>query len=192
MLQNIKAYKIILASKSPRRKQLLEELGIKFEVKTIDTDESYPAELLTDKIAEYLAIKKATPFKKNIDEQTLVITADTIVAIDNEVLGKPANYNEAFSMLTKLSGKAHLVSTGVCITSKHKNKSFTSSTKVFFKTLTKVEIDHYIKQYQPFDKAGAYGIQEWIGFIAVERIEGSYFNVMGLPVQRLYEELCDF
>ena len=103
MLQNIKAYKIILASKSPRRKQLLEELGIKFEVKTIDTDESYPAELLTDKIAEYLAIKKATPFKKNIDEQTLVITADTIVAIDNEVLGKPANYNEAFSMLTKLS-----------------------------------------------------------------------------------------
>ncbi|HKM94652.1 MAG TPA: Maf family nucleotide pyrophosphatase [Prolixibacteraceae bacterium] len=192
MLQNIKAYKIILASKSPRRKQLLEELGIKFEVKTIDTDESYPAELLTDKIAEYLAIKKAIPFKKNIDEQTLVITADTIVAIDNEVLGKPANYNEAFSMLTKLSGKAHLVSTGVCITSKHKNKSFTSSTKVFFKTLTKVEIDHYIKQYQPFDKAGAYGIQEWIGFIAVERIEGSYFNVMGLPVQRLYEELCDF
>lgn len=192
MLQKLKAYKIILASKSPRRKQLLEELGIKFEVKTIDTDESYPVGLATNQIAEYLAIKKASPFEKNIDEQTMVITADTIVAIDDEILGKPANYNEAFTMLTNLSGKAHLVSTGVCISTKHKKKSFTSSTKVFFKTLTKAEIEHYIKQYQPFDKAGAYGIQEWIGYIAVERIEGSYFNVMGLPVQRLYEELCAF
>lgn len=192
MLENINNYRIILASKSPRRKELLSQLGLNFVVETIDTDESFPSTMPVSEVANYLAIKKADPFKQRIGKNDLVITADTIVAIENEILGKPASPNEAVEMLQKLSGKTHVVYTGVCISGKHKSKSFTSATRVQFKVLTSSEIDYYITHYHPYDKAGAYGIQEWIGYIAVESIEGSYFNVMGLPVQHLYEELCVF
>lgn len=192
MLENIQPYKIILASKSPRRKQLLEELGITFEVKTLDVDEVYPEGMPIETIPAFLAELKAQPFEKELEDNTLVITADTIVCCDHHVLGKPANYEEAFHMLKLLSGRKHQVATGVCILTTKKKKTFTATSDVFFKELANEEIDYYITNFRPFDKAGAYGIQEWIGYIAVERIEGSYFNVMGLPVQRLYEELCKF
>ena len=192
MLENIKSYKIVLASKSPRRKQLLEELGISFEVKILDVEEVYPDDMPTEAIPAFLAELKAKPFEKELTDDTLVITADTIVCCDHHVLGKPANYDEAFRMLKLLSGRVHQVATGVCIVTKHKKKTFTATSDVFFKELTDEEIDYYVRNFKPYDNAGAYGIQEWIGYIAVERIEGSYFNVMGLPVQRLYEELRKF
>jgi septum formation protein len=192
MLSNLKDYRIVLASKSPRRKELLSGLGIEFEVQTLDTDESFPDELEVVEVAEYLAIKKSQPFFESINDNELIITADTIVVVDNIVLGKASGYNEAYQMLQQLSGKPHRVLTGICLLSKSKQVSFTSSSTVYFKKLSHQEIDHYISHYHPYDKAGAYGIQEWIGYIAVEKIEGSYFNVMGLPVQQLYEELRKF
>jgi len=192
LFENIKGYRIILASKSPRRKSLLEELGLKFEVRILDTDESYPDSLPVDEIPAYLAEIKAKPFENEIDENTIIITADTIVYINGEVLGKPQNYDDAYQMLQKLSGGWHQVATGVCLFSKEKKKTFTSATKVLFKSLTHDEIDFYITHFKPFDKAGAYGIQEWIGLVAAEKIDGCYFNVMGLPVQQLYKELCKF
>lgn len=189
MLSNLKSYKIILASKSPRRRELLSNLGIDFEIVTLDTDESYPANMPVDEVAAYLALKKAEPFTAEKYPSHLIITADTIVCIENEILGKPESREHAFEMLQKLSGNDHKVITGVCLSSPNQKKCFTSTTTVHFKTLSSNEIEYYIDNYKPFDKAGAYGIQEWIGFVAVERIEGSYFNVMGLPVQKLYEEL---
>jgi len=192
LLDNLKDYKIILASKSPRRYSLLKELGLKFEVMIHEIEEIFPDSLPFEEIPVYLARLKAQQFKNEIDNQTIIITADTIVYIDNEILGKPTDYDEAFQMLQKLSDRWHQVATGVCIYSKNKKVTFTSVTKVLFKSLTDQEIDYYITNFKPFDKAGAYGIQEWIGLIAAERIEGSYFNVMGLPIQRIYEELCNF
>ena len=192
MLENLNKFHIILASKSPRRKQLLSELGITFDVQSMEVDEVFPLQLPVNEIPEYLAKLKAEPFKNQLTDNDLIITSDTIVTIENEVLGKPANYTEAFEMLQKLSGKGHEVATGVCLLSKNKEIIFTSVTEVYFKNFTKEEIDYYINQYKPYDKAGAYGIQEWIGHIGVEKIVGSYFNVMGLPIQRLYEELCKF
>lgn len=192
MLDNLKKYNIILASKSPRRKQLLEELGIQFEIQIKEVDEIFPETMPVSKIPEYLAQLKMQAFENKLGKNDLVITSDTIVCINNEVLGKPINYEHAYKMLTKLSGKAHKVISGVCVLSKNKKVSFTSTTKVYFKKLSETEIDYYISNYKPYDKAGAYGIQEWIGHVAIERIEGSYFNVMGLPVQRLYEELGKF
>ena len=192
MLDNLKGYRIILASKSPRRRQLLEELGISFTVEVREVDEVFPEHLPVDKVAEYLAQLKAAPFKNSIDKNTLVITSDTIVCTEEQILGKPANYREAFQMLSLLSGKSHRVITGVNLLTHNQNISFSTSTTVYFKSLSEEEIDYYITNYQPFDKAGAYGIQEWIGYVAVEKIEGSYFNVMGLPVQHLYEELSKF
>lgn len=192
LLDNLKDYKIILASKSPRRYSLLKELGLKFEVMIHEIEEIFPDSLPFEEIPAYLARLKAQQFKNEIDNQTIIITADTIVYIDNEILGKPTDYDEAFQMLQKLSDRWHQVATGVCIYSKNKKVTFTSVTKVLFKSLTDQEIDYYITNFKPFDKAGAYGIQEWIGLIAAERIEGSYFNVMGLPIQRIYEELCNF
>ncbi len=192
ILENIQSYKIVLASKSPRRKQLLEELGISFEVETLDVDEEYPEGMPIEEIPAFLAELKAKPFEKELTSNTLVITADTIVCCDHHVLGKPANYDEAFQVLKLLSGRVHQVATGVCILTSGKKKTFTATSDVFFKKLTDEEIDYYLTNFKPYDKAGAYGIQEWIGYIAVERIEGSYFNVMGLPVQRLYEELRNF
>lgn len=192
MLENLSKFHLILASKSPRRQQLLSELGVTFEVRAMDVEEVYPKEIPIKDIPEYLARLKAAPFKDQLKNNELVITSDTIVTIGNEVLEKPADYNEAFDMLQKLSGKGHEVATGVFLFSKHKQLAFTSVTEVFFKTFTKEEIDYYLTNYKPYDKAGAYGIQEWIGHIGVEKIVGSYFNVMGLPIQRLYEELRMF
>ena len=192
MLNNLDNYNLILASKSPRRKQLLSELGISFVVKTEEVEEVFPENLSVELIPEFLAKLKAKPFEKALGEKDLLITSDTIVCLDNKVMGKPNDYEHAFRMLSKLSGKSHKVITGVCLLSKKKKVTFKSSTEVYFKELSKEEIEYYLINYKPYDKAGAYGIQEWIGHIAVEKINGSYFNVMGLPIQRLYDELCKF
>ena len=187
--KNLENYRIVLASKSPRRQQLLADLGIDFETEIHEVDEVFPEGLPMEEIPQYLARLKAEPFVETLKEKDLVITSDTIVYVDGEVLGKPADYEEAVAMLQNLSGRRHEVVTGVCLTSTTKQVSFASVTDVFFKELSQEEIDYYITHYKPYDKAGAYGIQEWIGYIGIERIEGSYFNVMGLPVQHLYEEL---
>ena len=191
---NINSKKIILASNSPRRKELLENLNIPFKIKVKNTpEETYPENLLKAEIPEYLAIKKASFYKNEITRSdTIIITADTIVYCENRILGKPENYDEAFEMLKLLSGKAHEVITGVAITSKDKQVVFNSVTKVFFEELTDDEIDYYIQAFKPYDKAGAYGIQEWIGMVGIKKIEGSYYNVVGLPVQKLYSELIKY
>jgi len=183
---------IILASASPRRRQLLEALDIDFVTKTKNTDESFGNNTTIREIPCQLAQRKARAFLSEIAENQLVIAADTIVSIDDEVLNKPQNEQEATTMLQKLSGQCHEVITGVCLLSLHKEKIFYDVTKVFFKSLTEEEIAYYVKKYKPYDKAGSYGAQEWLGMIAIERIEGSYFNVMGLPVHKLYEELKIF
>lgn len=183
---------MILASKSPRRQFLLKELGLDFEVRTKEVDESFPETLKAQEIPLYLCQKKADAFDEELNDNTIVITADTIVWVEGQVLNKPENYEDAVRMLQLLSGKMHEVYTGVCLKSKHKSKSFYALTKVYFKELSRQEIDYYINNYHPYDKAGSYGAQEWIGYIAVEKIEGSYFNVMGLPVRELYEELLKF
>ena len=190
MLDNLKKYDIFLASGSPRRKELLAGLGIEFEVRCIgDIDESYPADLPADDVAEYISQKKAAAYREQITDNQLIITADTVVVCDGQVLGKPADREDAVAMLRRLSGNVHHVVTGVTIVTAQRSTSFAVATEVGFARLTDEEIDFYVDNYRPFDKAGAYGIQEWIGFIGVESISGSYFNVMGLPVQRLYQEL---
>lgn len=191
--KKLSRYKILLASQSPRRQYLLKELGLEFEIinKHI-VDETYPENLRCEEIPLYLAEKKANSFGEKLDDKNILITADTIVWFNNNVLQKPKDEKEAFYTLKKLSGNVHQVYTGVCLTSNSKQKSFYSKTDVYFKELNDREIGYYIDKYEPFDKAGAYGIQEWIGYIAVEKIEGSFFNVMGLPVQKLYEELKSF
>ena len=198
MLEDLKKYSVVLASNSPRRKELLSGLGVNFSVKTLpDVDESFPDTLKGEEIPLFIARKKADAYKvlfssvtsNEVEEPLLVITADTIVWIEDEVLGKPANATEARVMLSKLSGKKHQVITGVCLTTASWQKSFAAVSEVQFSSLTEEEMDYYIQNYCPYDKAGAYGVQEWIGFIGVESIQGSYFNVMGLPIQRLYREL---
>lgn len=190
MLENLKKYSIILASNSPRRKELLEGLGIEYKVKTLpDVDESYPETLIGEQIPLFIARKKAEAYIGTIEDNELIITADTIVWLDGKVLGKPEDSAHAKEMLASLSGKTHQVMTGVCITTKDIRKEFVSVTDVTFNTLSMEEIDYYVINYKPFDKAGAYGIQEWIGYIGVQSISGSYFNVVGLPIQRLYREL---
>lgn len=179
---------LILASKSPRRKQLLEEAGFKFEVKTIPFEEVFPKELSTDKVAEYLAIEKNKAHQLEFPDATIV-TADTIVVFTDQVLGKPKDAKDAFKTLKILSGKIHQVFTGVCISNPEKQKSFSSLTDVKFKELSDEEINYYIKNFEPFDKAGSYGIQEWIGLIGVEWIKGSFVNVVGLPVDEVYRVL---
>lgn len=181
--------KLILASNSPRRKELLGGLGIPFEVRVLQgIDESYPETVPTDKIAEFIATKKAKAYEVAADE--ILITADTVVIVDDEILGKPSDADDACQMLRKLSGKSHHVITGVSLKSYDKQKTFSVDTEVTFKTLSESEIDYYVTRYKPFDKAGAYGIQEWIGYIGVTSLRGSYFNVVGFPVQRIYDELC--
>ncbi len=193
MLENLKNYNIILASNSPRRKELLEGLGVNYSVKTLSgVDESYPETLNGEEIPLFIAKKKADAYINNISDNDLIITADTIVWLDGKVLGKPENAAHAKEMLAALSGKTHQVMTGVCITSKDKRKEFVSVTDVTFDTLSAEEIEYYVENFRPFDKAGAYGIQEWIGYIGVKSISGSYFNVVGLPIQRLYRELVKF
>lgn len=183
-------YKVVLASGSPRRQELLKGLGVDFTVRLLpDLDESYPESLSAEKIPSYIAHHKAEAYKDMIRPKELMITADTIVWLDGEVLGKPADEADAGNILRKLSGKTHQVITGVCLTTCEWQKSFTSVTDVSFSDLTDEEIEYYVIGYRPMDKAGAYGVQELIGYIGVESIHGSYFNVMGLPVQKLYREL---
>lgn len=185
-------YKLILASSSPRRHQLMRDAGFKFEVRLKETDEIYPDGLAPALVPEYLACRKAEAFLGELKPGELLITADTIVCLDGQILGKPKNRPHAIGMLHRLSGRKHIVVTGVCLTSMERRKSFSAFTDVFFKELSEEEITCYVDNYKPFDKAGAYGIQEWIGYIGIRRIEGSFYNVMGLPVQQLYENLKDF
>lgn len=181
---------IVLASNSPRRRELLAGLGTEFEVRVLpDIDESYPADLPVMQIAEYIAHEKASAYLLTMKDNDLVITADTVVIIGNEVLGKPKDEEDAKRMLRLISGKTHQVVTGVCLTTTKQQRHFSVSTDVTFKDLPENEINYYITKYKPFDKAGAYGIQEWIGYVGVTSLNGSYFNVMGLPVQKLWEEL---
>ncbi|TVQ90813.1 MAG: septum formation protein Maf [Bacteroidetes bacterium] len=190
--EKLKSLDLVLASQSPRRKALLEEVGFPFRIWVIPSDESFPQDLPTNDIALYLCRQKAKPFKGLMDQNTIVITADTIVVKGNRILNKADNPAEARSMLSILSGTTHQVITGVCLTSQNHRFSFTETTTVKFTKLEPEEINHYIKTCQPFDKAGAYGIQEWIGAVAVESIQGSYHNVVGLPVATLYRELKSF
>lgn len=191
-MEDLNKFKLILASKSPRRQYLLKELGLNFEVHTKDVDESFPDNLKAEEIPLYLCNKKADAFDEELTDETIVITADTIVWVEGQVLNKPENFDDAVRMLKLLSGKKHEVYTGVCLKSKYKTKSFYALTSVYFKELSQAEIEYYVNNYNPYDKAGAYGAQEWIGYIAVEKIEGTYFNVMGLPVREFYEELLKF
>lgn len=185
-----KDYNIILSSNSPRRKELLSGLDLDFEVRVIPgIDESYPSDMPVAEIAEHIASKKADAYKAVMKDNDLVLTADTVVILGNKVLGKPASLADAKDMLRMLSGQTHHVITGVCLTTTEKRRCFSVVTDVSFKELSDAEIDYYIDRYKPLDKAGAYGIQEWIGHIGVTSIKGSYFNVMGLPVQRIYTEL---
>ena len=189
MLENIKKYKVILASASPRRKELLAGLDIEFEVRALPgVDESYPAILQGGDIPLHISKKKADAYRSLMAADELVITADTIVWLGAEALGKPADENDARSMLHSLSGNTHTVYTGVTITTKEEQRCFVAASEVTFARLTSEEIDYYVEKYRPMDKAGSYGVQEWIGYIGITGINGSYFNVMGLPVQRLYNE----
>ena len=183
-------YQIILASNSPRRKELLQEIIPIFKVESKEVEEIYPNNLQGGEIATYLSQLKSKPFQPN--EKELIITADTIVILDSLILGKPKNPEEAMHMLTLLSGKKHEIITGVTIRTKDKELSFYDSTKVEFYELKPDEIEYYVKEYKPFDKAGAYGIQEWIGIIGIKKMEGDFYNVMGLPVHRVYRELNQF
>lgn len=190
--EKIKNKKIILASRSPRRQNLLKEMDVEFEVQVRETDEVYPQNLKAEEIALYLCKKKADAFLSEELHNAILITADTIVWLDNEILDKPAVKEEAAEILSRLSGKKHEVITAVCLKSDSKEQLFYVNTQVFFKELRADEISYYIDFYKPYDKAGAYGIQEWIGYTGIYRIEGSYYNVMGLPTERLYEELMLF
>jgi len=182
--------KIILSSNSPRRRQLLSGLDLDFEVKVLPgIDESYPHDLPPVEVPQFIAVEKAAPYLPLLADDELVITADTVVVLGNEILGKPADADEACRMLRLLSGQTHQVITGVCLTTRAEQRKFAVTSHVTFKTLTDGEIHYYVEHYKPFDKAGAYGIQEWIGYIGVTGLSGSYFNVMGLPVQRIYQEL---
>lgn len=193
MLKNLQKYRIVLGSNSPRRKELLAGLDLQFEVEVIpDIDESYPDALTSVAIPLYIARKKAEAYLEKMSDNELLITADTIVATYDRILGKPANREEAIDMLHILSGHVHEVITGVCLTTKEKTVSFSVDSAVSFTQLEEEEIIYYVDKYRPFDKAGSYGIQEWIGYIGVEAINGSFYNVMGLPVQRLYQELKNF
>ena len=190
MLDNLKKYKVVLASNSPRRKELLSGLGVEYEVRTMpDVDESYPEGLSGEKIAKHIAQGKAEAYRSVMQANELIITADTIVYLDGTVMGKPKDELDAKEMLCKLSGKTHQVITGVCLSTFHMQKCFSTTTDVTFALLTEEEIEYYVTRYRPMDKAGSYGVQEWIGFVGVENLSGSYFNVMGLPIQRLYTEL---
>lgn len=190
MLENLNKYKVILASASPRRRELLAGLDIAFEVRPLpDVDESFPSSLQGGDIPLYISKKKAEAYRSQMAADELVITADTIVWLDGQPLGKPVNAADARRMLEFMSGKSHSVFTGVTIVTKDVVRSFVACSQVTFAQLTADEIDYYIEKYKPMDKAGSYGVQEWIGYIGISGIDGSYFNVMGLPVQRLYNEL---
>lgn len=193
MLENLNKYEIVLASNSPRRKELLQRMGVNFKVRTLfGIDESYPDSLRGEDIVCYISRNKAKAYQSSMAPNELLITADTIVYVDGEVMGKPKNAEQAKEMLHKLSGKTHQVITGVTIVTAKRTENFGVTSQVKFTNITDKEINFYVDNYLPFDKAGAYGIQEWIGIVAVEEIKGSYFNVVGLPVQRLYQKLKTF
>ncbi len=185
-------YNYILSSKSPRRQELLQKLGIDFEIIIKEVDESFPEYLKKEEIPVFLAELKSKPFLNSLNKNDLLITADTIVWLNNRVLGKPNDKKDAISMLQELSGQTHEVISGVCLSSYGKQKSFYAVSKVHFKRLSQIEIEYYVNEFNPTDKAGSYGIQEWIGFIGITHIEGSFYNVMGLPIQKLYEEIQKF
>jgi len=189
VLANLDNYEIVLGSQSPRRNELLKGLNLNFIVEIIDVEENYPKSIVGVDIPMYLAEKKAKAYISKMKNNTLLITADTIVWHEGKVLGKPVDENDARKMLQTLSGKTHHVITGVCISTLKQKKIFHVISEVRFSRLSPLEIDYYLENYQPYDKAGSYGVQEWIGYVGVEHINGSYFNVMGLPVQRLYNEL---
>jgi len=182
-------FPIMLGSGSPRRKLLLQEMGFRFRIKTLPTDESYPDHLEPVGVATYLAQKKSLPLRSELLENEVLITSDTVVALDHEIFGKSEYHEEAFEMLRKLSGKTHQVISGLCVYHNGKELLDYSITHVTFKVFTDAELNYYIERYQPFDKAGSYGIQEWIGQIGVEKIEGSYYNVVGLPTEKLWDIL---
>ena len=190
--QKLSGKELILASKSPRRQFLLKELGLEFKIKDLDVDETFPEKLTREAIPLFLSKLKAEEASKTLEENQIMITADTIVWLGKEVLNKPKDEKEAKTMLTRLSGHMHEVITAVSINSIKKSNSFYVVTEVYFKSLTEEEINFYVDTFKPFDKAGAYGIQEWIGYMGVDKINGSYFNVMGLPLKELYEELLYF
>lgn len=193
MLEHLKKYDILLASNSPRRRELLAGLDIEYAVTALpDVDESYPDILEGEEIPLYISREKAMAYRNSMKDNMLLITADTIVWFGGKVFGKPRDKEEAKEMLRELSGRSHTVITGVTLCTRKRKVSFAVSTRVSFAVLEEKEIDYYVEKYLPLDKAGAYGIQEWIGYIGVESIEGSYFNVMGLPVQRIYKELKKF
>ena len=184
---------LILASASPRRRQLMEEAGMRFTLAAkFECDENYPATLPAAEVASYLSALKSDAYPETLSDNEILITADTTVVVGEAVLGKPTDREEACQMLRSMSGRSHKVYTGVTLRSREKKRTFAVETLVYFREMSEEEIAYYVDNYRPFDKAGAYGIQEWIGYVAIERIEGSFFNVMGLPVQRLYTELMDF
>lgn len=192
-LANLEKYNVLLASASPRRRELLQQLGVNFQiVASLDIEENYPEMMPVDEIASYLSSIKADAYSSLIESNELIITADTIVVNNGMVLGKPSTYSEAKNMLKSLSGQAHDVITGVTIVTAEKRVVFSVTTKVLFAELSDQEIEDYVDEYRPLDKAGAYGIQEWIGCIGVKNINGSFYNVMGLPLHRLYNELKQF
>lgn len=186
-------YKVLLASNSPRREELLRGIDIDFEIKVLpDIDETYPSNLALEEVAEFVAQKKATSYYSILKENELMITADTVVVLEGKIYGKPKDEEEAKEMLLALSGKTHRVISGVCLTSTIKQTCFSVTSDVEFSDLTNEEIEYYVERYSPLDKAGSYGVQEWIGYIGVKHISGSYYNIMGLPIQRLYRELKSF
>ena len=193
MLSNLKKYHIILASKSPRRQELLRGMGVDFEILTKETDESFPSEMPLDEVPKYLSLQKSLAFKdKELPVDYLLITSDTVVICEGEILGKPKNREDAARMLQLLSGKTHHVVTGVTVRSAEKTVSFAVRSNVTFSDLEQDEIDYYIEHCKPYDKAGAYGIQEWIGYVGISGLEGSFYNVMGLPTRKLYQALKGF
>lgn len=183
---------LILVSKSPRRRQLLQEAGFTFSIQGLDVDESFPEDMPVEAVAEHLARRKAHAGRHLITDREILISADSVVICQGRIYNKPADYDEAAYMLRQLSGNQHTVITGVCLLAAEQERSFSDRSEVFFEPLTDEEMDFYIRQYRPFDKAGAYGVQEWIGLCKIRRIEGSYANVMGLPVHRVYAELKAF
>jgi septum formation protein len=187
--EKFKSHRIILASGSPRRQQFLKELDVDFEIQLKDIEEIYPEHLQAEEITNFLAKLKASAFVAELEENDILITSDTIVWLNNKALGKPKDYDDAFEMLTEMSGTTHKVITSVCLKTIDKEVVFYEETLVTFTELSSEEIKYYLDNYKPFDKAGSYGIQEWIGLVAIEKIEGSYANVVGLPTHRLYEEM---
>ena len=184
--------RIILGSKSPRRQALIKELGFKFEIRTKEVEEIYPADLPIEEVPEFLAKLKAEPIINALSENDILLTSDTVVIHNSEVIGKPKGRDEAIQMLTRLANSSHTVITGVSLISMEKSHSFSSKTEVYFSPISNEEIEAYVDKFEPFDKAGSYGIQEWLGYIAVEKIEGCYYNVMGLPLHDVYKALKNF